>query len=158
MAEQNKYIVNNKYEFDASSITNGKIIFQEGSHYKFLFNEKIYAITLLNYDSENKVHQIKINGFKVEVKTMNPLDQLIAQLGFNKPKEVELKEILSPMPGLVKQISIKEGDEIEVGQNLFILEAMKMENIIKSSGTGTITKVMVNEGEKVEKGKILAKL
>ena len=49
-------------------------------------------------------------------------------------------------------------DEIKTGDNLFILEAMKMENIIKAAGEGIISAVMVNQGDKVEKNGLLAKL
>jgi biotin carboxyl carrier protein len=86
------------------------------------------------------------------------LDQLINQLGFNKPPKIELKQIIAPMPGLVKDILIKEGDAISSGTNLLILEAMKMENILKSHGEGSIKSVEVKIGDKVEKGTILIKL
>lgn len=152
------YTVNGRIEFDAATLAKGTILHQEDNTYRFLYKEKLYDIKVLDYNAEEKTYDLKINGFKTKVKQSNELDILIAQLGFNKPPKKELKEINAPMPGLVKEVFVKEGDAIAVGDNLFILEAMKMENIIKSSGEGTISKILVIQGEKVEKGTVLAKL
>jgi biotin carboxyl carrier protein len=152
------YTVNGRIEFDGNTLAKGTILQKEDNTYRFLYKEKLYDIKVLNYNAEEKTYDLKINGFKTKVKQSNELDILIAQLGFNKPPKKELKEITSPMPGLVKEVFVNEGDAIAVGDNLFILEAMKMENIIKSSGEGTISKILVAQGEKVEKGTVLAKL
>jgi biotin carboxyl carrier protein len=153
-----KYVVNNKSVFESKDVNGGLILSKDQEDYKFLYNEVVYDVKLLQYDEENKTYKLKINGFHLEVNALNELDQLIAKLGFNKPSQKTLKEITAPMPGLVKKIFVGEGDEIVVGQNLFILEAMKMENIIKASGEGIIAKILVQENEKVEKGKVLIKL
>jgi biotin carboxyl carrier protein len=160
MAESNvtKYIINQKYEIESSTVQEGKILYRDGSKIKFLFKERIYNVTILNHDVESKTYKLKINGFTAEIKKLTELDEMIQQLGYNTSLKTAIKEIVAPMPGLVKSIFIKEGDVITSGQNLFILEAMKMENIIKSSGEGTVMKINVAEGDKVEKGKILAKL
>jgi biotin carboxyl carrier protein len=59
------------------------------------------------------------------------------------------------MPGIILDMMVQEGDEIKEGDPLLILEAMKMENVIKSPTDGTIQNLMVKKGEAVEKGKIL---
>jgi biotin carboxyl carrier protein len=153
-----KYVINNTTTFESNEVAGGVILHKDQDNFKFLYNEVIYEVKLLKYDQENKSFKLKINGFNMEVTSMNELDQLIAKLGFNKPTQKAFKEILAPMPGLVKKIFVSEGDQVIEGQNLFILEAMKMENIIKASGEGIISKVLVQENEKVEKGKILLTL
>lgn len=153
-----KYIINDHLEIDAESLLSGTIINQQGDEYRFLFDEKLYDIRIMGFDAETKTWQMKVNGYKLKVQRTDKLDELIQKLGFNKPPKVALKEVLAPMPGLVKEVYIKEGDEVKTGDNLFILEAMKMENIIKAAGDGVVTSIAVRQGDKVEKNGLLAKL
>ncbi|MBF0623373.1 MAG: acetyl/propionyl/methylcrotonyl-CoA carboxylase subunit alpha [Magnetococcales bacterium] len=60
------------------------------------------------------------------------------------------RKILSPMPGLVLRIQVAEGDKVEAGASLLVLEAMKMENIIRAAANGTIKKIYVDSGDTVE--------
>jgi len=64
-------------------------------------------------------------------------------------------EVRAPMPGLVVAIQVHTGDRVQVGSTLLILEAMKMENEIRSLHDGTIGEVCVHEGSPVEKGELL---
>ena len=59
------------------------------------------------------------------------------------------------MPGLIHSIMVSPGDQIEKGDSLFILEAMKMENVIKSTGEGIIAEIHVSEKQSVEKNQLL---
>jgi biotin carboxyl carrier protein len=59
------------------------------------------------------------------------------------------------MPGLVIDLKVKVGDTVKAGDPLLILEAMKMENILKSPGDGTIKNVKTKKGDSVEKGQVL---
>lgn len=61
-------------------------------------------------------------------------------------------EILAPMPGLVLNIFVEEGAQVERGETLLSLEAMKMENLIRASGPARIKKILVKPGEAIEKG------
>ena len=67
-------------------------------------------------------------------------------------------EIHAPMPGLVLEINVSEGQEVEKGDPLLILEAMKMENVIKAPGNGIIKKIHVEKGNPVEKNELLVEL
>ncbi|MCL4155747.1 UNVERIFIED_CONTAM: hypothetical protein GTU68_052685 [Idotea baltica] len=59
------------------------------------------------------------------------------------------------MPGLVLNIRVSPGDEVAEGDTLLVLEAMKMENVIKAVGNGTVKEIKVGHGDKVDKGQIL---
>lgn len=152
------YNVNDKIEWDSKDLAQGRILASEGNTFRFLYKEKMYTITVLEENKANKEYKMVVNGYTMKVRKSNELDQLIQQLGFNKPPVKSMKEILAPMPGLVKSIFVQPGQAIEPGDNLLILEAMKMENIIKSAGVGVISTIEVGMGEKVEKGQILIKL
>ncbi|HEV7438130.1 MAG TPA: biotin/lipoyl-containing protein, partial [Methylobacterium sp.] len=57
------------------------------------------------------------------------------------------KQVLCPMPGLVKQILVKEGQEIKNGEPLAIVEAMKMENVLRAERDATVAKIHAKEGD-----------
>ena len=68
------------------------------------------------------------------------------------------KIVVSFIPGIVLDILVKEGVEVEKGQGLIILDAMKMQNKLKSSVGGRVKKISVNKGDKVSKGTVLLQL
>jgi biotin carboxyl carrier protein len=69
--------------------------------------------------------------------------------------EASTHDILSPIPGLILEIMVKEGDKVAVGDILLKMEAMKMENEIKSTRNGTVTKIYVNKADSVLEGQQL---
>ncbi|HNM32873.1 MAG TPA: biotin/lipoyl-binding protein, partial [Chitinophagales bacterium] len=64
----------------------------------------------------------------------------------------------APMPGLVLDILVEAGQAVNKGDNLIILEAMKMENIIKASGSGTVKSIHVQKKDAVEKNQLLIEM
>ena len=76
-------------------------------------------------------------------------------MGLAEEVDSGLGDVVAPMPGLVLQTNAQEGDEVEEGQAVIILEAMKMENVIKAPAGGTISKIKVKEGETVDKNAVL---
>jgi biotin carboxyl carrier protein len=59
------------------------------------------------------------------------------------------------MPGMVLDVKVTEGDAVKKGDALLVLEAMKMENIIRSTGAGVVKKIHVKKGVAVEKSQVL---
>ena len=66
--------------------------------------------------------------------------------------------VRAPMPGLVLRVEVEEGQSIDVGTGVVVLEAMKMENEIKSPAGGTISSIRVTAGQAVEKGAVLVEV
>lgn len=62
------------------------------------------------------------------------------------------KQVTSPLPGVIIEVSVKEGQTIKAGQKLAIIEAMKMENEISASNDGTVTAIHVAKGDSVLEG------
>ena len=126
-----------------------------GSSYHILNNLKSYNTEVVSFDKETKTAQIKVNGNLYTITGQDQFDILLDQLGLSSLNAAKVSEIKAPMPGLVLKLFVKEGAEVKKGDNLFVLEAMKMENIIKSPADVVIKKVKINPGDKVEKGQVL---
>ncbi len=69
--------------------------------------------------------------------------------------ETEQKTVTAPIPGVIIAISVKEGEPVEIGQQLCVLEAMKMKNVIRSSRSGIIETIHISTGETVSHGQLL---
>ena len=132
-----------------------RILARKGKTIKFLLDNKAYIALIKQIDLCEKVCTINISGFDFTIKIDEPLDQLIRELGFLESVKTSVKEIKSPMPGLVVQVFVVVGQKVEDGEKLLSLEAMKMENILKSPGIGIIKKINVQKGNSVEKNQIL---
>lgn len=60
--------------------------------------------------------------------------------------------VSSPLPGVILEVSVKEGDTVKTGQKVIVLEAMKMENVVEATADGVIKSIKVNKGDSVLEG------
>jgi biotin carboxyl carrier protein len=120
-----------------------------------LDNNKSKLVSVKGVDHELKRYQIQIDGRIYQVQISDAVDQQILKMNLKSKKSNQLKELRAPMPGLVRQVNVQVGDQVDAGDSLFILEAMKMENILKSPVNGTVSDIFVKPGESVEKNQIL---
>jgi len=91
--------------------------------------------------------------YKIELK--DKMDILLEKMGIDMSAVAAVNDLKAPMPGLVLDILVEEGQEIHKGDQLIVLEAMKMENVLKAEGDGIIKSIEVNQGTSVEKNQIL---
>ncbi|MFC3561547.1 acetyl-CoA carboxylase biotin carboxyl carrier protein subunit [Pedobacter jamesrossensis] len=120
-----------------------------------IYNNKSFNTELVEVNKAEKTCLIKVNGNTYKVQVEDQFDRLLKQLGLDNLATNKIAEVKAPMPGLVLNVIVQEGAEIKKGDNLLVLEAMKMENILKSSTDGVVKKVLVKQGDKVEKNQIL---
>ncbi|MEJ5994146.1 biotin/lipoyl-containing protein [Pedobacter sp. Du54] len=120
-----------------------------------IFQNRSYTIEVIAFDKAEKTAAIKVNGSIYKVAVEDQFDQLLKQLGMDNLSTSKVQQIKAPMPGLVLNVLVTEGDEVKKGDNLLVLEAMKMENMIKSPTDGIIKKVAIKQGDKVEKNEVL---
>ena len=120
-----------------------------------LDNNKSKLVSVKGVDHELKRSQIQIDGRIYQVQISDAVDQQILKMNLKSKKSNQLKELRAPMPGLVRQVNVQVGDEVDSGDSLFILEAMKMENVLKSPVNGIVSDLFVKPGESVEKNQIL---
>lgn len=105
--------------------------------------------------SEAQQLVLKINHRVFHIRKKHTLDELIHQLGMDKPKVRKIKSFNAPMPGRIINVLVAVGEDVDAGTPLISLEAMKMENTLKSSGIGKVKTIHVAAGAVVEKGAAL---
>ncbi len=117
--------------------------------YVLRFNHKLYTITKVT--NENNPFGILVEGNYFQVSVRTKLEVLAAELAEKGQSSSQGKKVKSPMPGLVLKIKKQVGDKVSAGESVMILEAMKMENDIKSPKDGIISQILVTEKQAVEK-------
>jgi biotin carboxyl carrier protein len=125
------------------------------TNWHILKDGKSYNIEILKIDKVAKQVELKMNGKLSSVKLSDQFDALLKSLGMDNLAAKKVLELKAPMPGLVLNILANEGDTIAKGDSLLVLEAMKMENIIKSPTEGVIKKIHAVKGNAVEKNQLL---
>lgn len=118
-------------------------------------NGKTWRLLLLKHDVEQSRVLVSLNGKQVAVGYETLGQQLLKSIGIDPAASFVVKELKAPMPGLIKQLLVQPGATVEKGDPLLILEAMKMENVIKSPTAGTLAALPVVQGQAVEKNQVL---
>jgi acetyl/propionyl-CoA carboxylase alpha subunit len=112
----------------------------------------------------NRAYEVKCEGidggthiwvgsdrFAVEVRDPRSIRGRVRAVDHEGPRK-----LTAPMPGKIVRVMVNQGDEIEAGAGVMVVEAMKMQNEIKSPKKGTIQKILVGEGAAVNAGDVLA--
>lgn len=118
-------------------------------------NGKSYSASLIDLDQEAKKLKIKINNRMYELDVEDQFDQLLQRLGMDDLVGAAIGQLKAPMPGLVLQLMVEEGQSLAKDESMLILEAMKMENVLKAPADVTIKKINVEEKQSVEKNQVL---
>ena len=111
------------------------------------------SIEVVDWNENNPL--IKVNGEVYAPVVKSETDLLLERLRMNIKAKKEIKVLKAPMPGLVLDFRVKPGDEVVEGQALVVLEAMKMENILKSPSNATVKSLHVAKGDAIDKNVIL---
>ena len=137
------------------SQSGAELIWNDRDFFTISYKGQSFNGEILNRDIENQKLTLKLNHREFEIRKKFELDALIAELGLDKVKIKKLRELGSPMPGRILSIHVKAGDHIKVGDPILSLEAMKMENILKSDGEGIVKRIAIEEEQVVDKGQLL---
>ena len=145
-------------------------------------NKYQYKVQGVDYDVEieeveGNLAKVSVNGIPFEVELKRPINPVHA---IKKPKVAAPKPaapapapaaapvaaapaaapgsgnpVKAPLPGTISSISVKVGDQVDVGDTVLVLEAMKMQNNIEAEYAGTVTSIVVNPGDSVMEGAVL---
>ena len=133
--------------------------------YKYKINGNLYNVTV--NDIEENIARVEVNGTPYTVEIDKPVKAAPKPVTrpasapktstgapvVARPAATSSKSgIKSPLPGVILDIKVKEGDTVKKGQLIAILEAMKMENNINADKDGVVSAVKVNKGDSVLEG------
>jgi len=125
------------------------------NQFHILQNNSSVKAKILDSNFYAKTYTVKVNNNNYEVVIKDDLDQLISEMGFSLQANKQVNSIKAPMPGLILEINVEEGQEVKEDDTLLILEAMKMENVITSPREGVIKSIQVKQADTVEKNSLL---
>ena len=139
--------------------------------YKFKINGNDYNVAINS--TNGNLADVTVNGVSYQVEMENSMPaapatapvQAAPQASAPAPQPAaaaapapaakpagEGKAVTSPLPGVIIEVSVKEGDTVAAGQKVAVLEAMKMENEIQAEKAGVVTKIHVSKGDSVLEG------
>lgn len=144
------------FELEASDVEHIDLLTLENNQYHYLEQGIGYQIQLIQ--KQGRSMSLLINGSQYDVKIEDSYDQLVKKMGLSISTENKISSILAPMPGLILEVLVAPGDTVEQGTALVILEAMKMENVLKAAGAAVVKSIEVNKGDTVEKSQILIEM
>lgn len=152
--------INDKYDvfLDEAAVERLDIVSPQRGVFHVLENGRKYEARLKDLDFRRKTIRIEVNGLLYVVRLNDAYDELVEKMGLSATVIHKIKDVRAPMPGLVLDIMVEPGQTVTHGDPLLVLEAMKMENVIKSPGEGTIKQIHVLKGSAVDKGAVLIEL
>jgi len=120
-----------------------------------LYEGRSYNAEVVEADYAAKNIVLKINGQRVTLQAQDRLDLLLERMGLSNAAAAKVNELKAPMPGLIVDIRVQPGQAVLKGDPLLVLEAMKMENILKAPTDGTVAGLKVALRDNVQKGQVL---
>jgi biotin carboxyl carrier protein len=136
--------------------------------YKFKINNDKYVAKILEYKGDSVIVEVNNGTYHVEIehektkaqkliRSEKPVNPVIPSA---TPKKVQAGagSVVAPIPGQIHSILVKEGDSVNSGEPVIILEAMKMESEINAVASGKIKKIAVKQGENVQEGQLLLEI
>ena len=141
-------LINGKeFELDYSEIFRG--------YFHIIKDNQSISAEVVGTDFKKKEFKIKVEGRIYSVVMKNQMDLLLENMGLSSQDDTIVKDVKAPMPGLILDIMVNVDDKISKGDQLMVLEAMKMENVLKAPGDGVIKSIEIVKGQSVEKNQVL---
>ena len=132
-----------------------EVLHENGNVLVVRIGTKIHELQVTPSEKDPKLFEVFINGRNYPVQIKDRTDLLLEEMGMDAVAENATTDLKAPMPGLVLKTLVKPGSEVAKGDALLVLEAMKMENMIRAQTDVVINEVLVEDGNTVEKDQLL---
>lgn len=103
-------------------------------------------------------YSLWVGGYRLDVEALDERSKIIRELSGEKDKATGPAPIIAPMPGLIVRVNVQVGDQVGAGQGIVVMEAMKMENELRSTSGGRVKSILAQPGTAVKKGAKLVEL
>jgi len=121
------------------------------THLSILLDGASYNVEVERFDKE---YEVTVRG---EVYSFRVTDE--REISTSAAEQASgIHRVAAPMPGMVVDVDVSAGDEVEAGARLLVLEAMKMQNELASPVSGVVTNVEISPGDKVNSGDLLLEI
>ena len=135
---------------------------------KIIVDSQLYSVDIV--ETSDNTLEVKVDGqcYRIQIQPENPSNsdhgitnaeqpakQVPRIITTSDAPELHSSDLLAPLPGNITEIMVKEGDRVEIDQELCVIEAMKMKNVLRSPRSGRIIAVDVSIGEMVPYNKTL---
>ena len=147
-----------QFTFTQAELDEADVVDTGNGHLHLLDQSSSAHAQVLDAANGWKEQKLEMYGEIFQVQLADELDAMLDEMGFQSVAGRELGDIKAPMPGLVLQVHVEEGQEVKEGDKLLILVAMKMENSILAQQGAVVKKVHVAAGIAVDKGQVLIEL
>jgi glutaconyl-CoA/methylmalonyl-CoA decarboxylase subunit gamma len=137
--------------------------------YKFTISGNEYDVHIK--DIEDNIAEIDVNGTLYEVEIHNkvqatktprlirkPLEKMPGEGQIKKKESTGKHEVTAPLPGTILKLNVSVGDVVSAGQNLLVMEAMKMENQVQTTKGGEVLSIKINVGDAVQQDDVLIEI
>ncbi len=130
----------------------------EGTPIRMLtIGNEVYRIVVQKREGRGN-YTLWVNGHRFDAEALDERTKTIRELSAAVEGPTGPAPVKAPMPGLIVRVNVKVGDEVQAGQGVVVMEAMKMENELRASGAGRVKAVHAEPGTAVEKGAMLVEL
>jgi len=126
----------------------------DNNTYLVIMDKKPFYVSVMKRDKDRRNFDLLINNKPASVR-INHQSEVAASESDQVGTKRFVDYIKAPMPGLIADVLVRDGEEVIDGQPLLILKAMKMENILRAPHDGTIRHVLVESGQKISKEDLL---
>lgn len=142
-----------RIEIDLASETNYEWTPIRPGDYLLRVGNRTFTVDSIRIVDEHVQFRIDSNPYSIPF--MDEQAVMLEKLGFHKKATTSKGDLKAPMPGRIISVHVNVGDVVSSGQRLIVLEAMKMENELRSILDGTVSAVHVQSGQSVEKNTVL---
>ena len=116
------------------------------------------ARVLIDAGGPNGVLRVTLNGSVFDFEVLDERGLLLERFGLKSVASRSTQRVTAPMPGLVRRVLVEQGQQVETGQGLLVLEAMKMENELRAEIDGQVHSIATRDGATVRKNDLLLEI
>ncbi len=145
-------------QFEDEAPVHAELAENEGSPVRTVkLGSHVYRVVVRKQPGKGR-YTLWVDGHRFETEALDERTRAIRDISAANAAPAGPAPILAPMPGLVIRITVSPGDRVEAGDGVVVMEAMKMENELRATSSGTVKAVKVSPGTAVERGALLVEM